>query len=178
MRAVKTGAREVLVGSVVGDGCGPGQDRVVQAFALFMVAHSRMTKAIEAAMAESGGLTLDLYDVLVTLEDAPGQKLRFSELADRIVLSPSGLTRRIDRLVRLGYVKREACATDRRSGYAALTDEGRQARERAWPTLRAAIDRTFRSRMSEGEVRQLGAVMKRIVEGLEKGPATRSEETL
>jgi DNA-binding MarR family transcriptional regulator len=150
---------------------------VVQAFALFMVAHSRLTKAIEAAMAESGGLTLDLYDVLVTLEDAPGQKLRFNELADRIVLSPSGLTRRIDRLVRLGYVKREACETDRRSGYAVLTDEGRQARERAWPTLQAVIDRTFRSRMSEGEARQLGAVMRRIVEGLEQGPATRSEET-
>lgn len=169
--AVQTGSRADLVDSAVGEACLPTQDRVVAAFAQLLVAHNRLVKAIEAAMERDGeGLPLDLYDVLVTLEDAPDRRLVFSDLADRIVLSPSGLTRRVDRLVKLGYVRREACPTDRRSGYAVLTDEGQAARERAWPVLKGTIDRYFRSRMSEGEARQLGAVMKRIEDGLEGIP--------
>jgi DNA-binding MarR family transcriptional regulator len=154
----------------------PRERASLDAFAAFMLAQSRLTNEIEASLLRSKTVPLDVYDVLVTLESAPDQRLTFSDLADKVVLSRSGLTRRIDRLVALGYVERQACPEDRRRGYAALTEAGRLAREAAWPTLRDAIHRWFGSRMSEGEARQLAAVMRRIVSGLEND-ATRSAGT-
>lgn len=142
----------------------------LDAFAAFMVAHGRLTAKIASSLDRARVVSLDLYDVLVTLEMAPDQKLTQSDLADRIVLSRSGLTRRIDRLEALGYVKREACHTDRRRGWAVLTDEGRKAREDAWPTLRGAVQSHFGSRMTIGEAKQLTAVMRRVIDSLEKAP--------
>src|SRR5512135_1416471 len=60
------------------------------------------------------GMSLGDYEVLVVLSEAPGEMLRMSDLAARLHLSPSGMTRRIDGLVRCGLVERRQCATDRR----------------------------------------------------------------
>lgn len=145
-------------------------DAKLMAFTMFVVANARLSTKLASVVEAGGGMAADVYDVLVTLEYAPGHKLRLNELADKIVLSRSGLTRRLDRMENDGYIERHKCSTDRRGAYAVLTDKGREAREAAWPRYREAIRAHFGDRMTEGEARQLGAVMKRVLESLDKCP--------
>ncbi|MCH8979123.1 MAG: MarR family transcriptional regulator [Armatimonadetes bacterium] len=138
------------------------------AYHMFLTAHARLYAKIAHEMEAAGGLSFDVYDVLVTLEYQPETRLRMSELADKILLSRSGLTRRLDRLEKMGYIRRENCDEDRRGAYAILTEQGQAAREQAWPVFRAAIKDCFGDRMTEGEAKQLAAVMVRIIEPLER----------
>ncbi|HXH60487.1 MAG TPA: hypothetical protein VNI20_03945, partial [Fimbriimonadaceae bacterium] len=73
-------------------------DPRLNAYAHTLIANARLSSHIETELAAAGGIGIDVYDVLVTLEDAPEGRLRLSDLADRIVMSRSGLTRRLDRL--------------------------------------------------------------------------------
>src|SRR3978361_1722917 len=73
---------------------------------------------------EPHGLTLGDYEVLVHLSEAPERRMRMCDLADALRLSPSGLTRRLDGLVRNRLVERRSCPTDRRVMHAHLTEVG------------------------------------------------------
>ncbi|HUZ19660.1 MAG TPA: MarR family transcriptional regulator [Acidimicrobiales bacterium] len=97
----------------------------------------RLDRELEAAHR----MSLGDYDVLVHLSEAPGRCLRMSELADRLLLSRSGLTRRLDGLVREGWVVRKACADDRRGSLAELTDAGLQVLEAAAVTHVSGVRR-------------------------------------
>lgn len=105
----------------------------------FLTAQARVTREIDRRLKAAGHIDLDVYDVLVTLELEPTNKLRMSELAERMVFSRSGLTRFIDRLVAAQLVHREACMDDRRGAYAVLTPKGRKAREAAWEVFEPCI---------------------------------------
>ena len=96
------------------------------------------------------------YAVLVNLSEAPDRRLRMCDLAERLHLSPSGLTRRLDGLVRAGLVTREPSATDRRVTLAALTDAGYDALEAAAPVHVDGVRRHFLSHLTRAQVRQLG----------------------
>jgi DNA-binding MarR family transcriptional regulator len=97
-------------------------------------AHAKVMRALEAELEAEHGLTLPAYEVLAHLSEAPERRLRMSELAAFAVLTPSGLTRLVDKLVREGLVRRERCASDARVVYAVLTDEGMCRLETAYPT--------------------------------------------
>ena len=87
---------------------------------------------------------LSWYDVLAALRDAPQDgALRQVELAERVLLSNSGLSRLIDRIEKAGLVRRTACDTDRRSFYIELTLEGREMLERMWPVYARGIAEDF-----------------------------------
>ena len=88
--------------------------------------------ALTAELQEEFGFDEGDYGVLVNLSEAPDRRLRMCDLAERLHLSPSGLTRRLDGLVRLGLVAREPSAADRRVTLAELTDAG-------WTRLRAGL---------------------------------------
>ena len=68
--------------------------------------HARVTQQLDAQMQSEHGLSLSAYEVLMFLADAPEHRLRMSEIADRVLLSRSGCTRLVDRLVDQGYVTR------------------------------------------------------------------------
>lgn len=87
-------------------------------------AHARVTRALDTQMRAEHGLPVSSYEVLMFLADAPGRRLRMSEIADRVLLSRSGLTRLVDRLEQLGLVSRCGVETDGRGAYAQLTDAG------------------------------------------------------
>jgi DNA-binding MarR family transcriptional regulator len=106
---------------------------------------------------------LELYEVLLLLEEAPDQRLRMCDLAERTLLSRSGMTRLVDRLERKGYIKRHASETDRRSLFAVITSEGLRAREAAWEVFRKAIDHEFASALTVPEARTLIKVLGRFV---------------
>ena len=100
----------------------------------FIRAHARIVRVLEAELEAEQGLSLPAYEVLAHLSEAPDHRLRMSDLAALSVLTPSGLTRVVDRLVRDGLVERARCATDARVVYAVVTDAGVTRVERAYPT--------------------------------------------
>jgi DNA-binding MarR family transcriptional regulator len=94
----------------------------------------RVREKLDEELRRAHDLTLGDYDVLVQLAEAVGGSLRMSELADRVLLSRSGLTRRLDGLVREGLVARRTCPEDRRGAFADITIAGRRRLEQAAPT--------------------------------------------
>jgi DNA-binding MarR family transcriptional regulator len=115
-------------------GLRPLDAQEMAAWHAFIRAHARVVRLLEAELEAQQGLTLPAYEVLAHLSEAPEQRLRMSDLAALSVLTPSGLTRVVDRLVREGYVERQRCQTDARVVYAAVTDAGVARVERAYPT--------------------------------------------
>lgn len=89
-----------------------------------LTVESLLRERLDRELESAHGISLGDYDVLVHLSEATDRCLRMSELADRLLLSRSGLTRRLDGLVREGWVVRKACADDRRGSLAELTDAG------------------------------------------------------
>ena len=113
--------------------------------------------ALTAELQEEFGFDEGDYGVLVNLSEAPERRLRMCDLAERLHLSPSGLTRRLDGLVRLGLVAREPSAADRRVTLAVLTDAGVAALDAAAPTHVDGVRRHFLGHLSRTQVRQLGS---------------------
>jgi len=132
-------------------------------WALFLTAHAVLVDAIERRLAQAGLPPLGWYDLLWALERSPAQRLRMSELAEKVVLSRSNLTRLVDRLEDAGLVSRERSEDDRRGAYAVLTEAGREMRRRMWPAYEAEIRQLFEGRLSEAEADILGAVLRRLL---------------
>ena len=122
----------------------------------FLNAHSTMLRRISRDLDEEGLPPLTWYDVLAALRDAPEGQLRQVEIAERVLLSHSGLSRLIDRIEKQGLVERRVCTTDRRAFFVALTDEGRAMLERMWPVYARGIAEDFLPALGSNpcEVRQ------------------------
>jgi DNA-binding MarR family transcriptional regulator len=84
----------------------------------------RLRERLDHELRSGHGISLGDYAVLVNLSEAPGHSLRMSDLAERILLSRSGLTRRVDALVKRGLVTRQSCPADGRGSMAELTSAG------------------------------------------------------
>jgi DNA-binding MarR family transcriptional regulator len=94
--------------------------------------------------------------------DMDGGHLRMSELADMVFLSPSGVSRLVDRLVADGLLERRACDSDGRAVHAAITDQGRALLLQAEPTYTAALRRLFVGQFTQAEYAELGALLLRL----------------
>ena len=131
----------------------------------FLRVHSKLTRELDAELAAVHGLPLSSYEVLLFLDDAPGGRLRMAQLADSVLLSPSGLTRLVDRLEKAGLVKRESCPSDRRGFEAVITDDGRTALTEARPTHLSGVRRRFLEHFSMEEMRILAGYWDRVLAG-------------
>jgi DNA-binding MarR family transcriptional regulator len=118
----------------------------------------------EDALSAAHGITGGDYGVLVRLSEADGHRLRMCDLAGALALSPSGLTRRIDGLVRRGYVTREPSAEDRRVQLAVLTEAGMAKLEEAAPTHVAAVRHSLIDHLSQAQLRELAQLVERAQE--------------
>lgn len=118
---------------------------------------------MNARIEDAGEISLDAYDVLLALEESPERRLTMRELAVRAILSPSGVTRLVDRLVEKGWVRREVNERDRRSYFAVLTDNGLQMREKAWPAYCEAIQAEFAQHLTTGEASHLAELLQRFL---------------
>jgi DNA-binding MarR family transcriptional regulator len=125
--------------------------------------HLRVLRALDQELIRRHRLPVREFDVLITLSYAPDWRLRMSELAERVLLSPSGLTRMIARLEREGWVQRRIDPDDARSYHATLTDRGAQCLAEARLTHNAVIRTLFMDRLSADELRQLGAIYKKVL---------------
>ena len=108
-----------------------------------MRAHGAVLDEIRAAVESEHGLPLEWFDVLIHLEEAPGRRLRMTDLARSLALSKSWLSRRIDVMERAGLITRQAVPSDGRGSYAALTSKGLAVFRRADQTHRAVVERRF-----------------------------------
>jgi DNA-binding MarR family transcriptional regulator len=109
----------------------------------FLAAHARLMGALDEELMAGHGLPLADYEVLVHLSEGPADGIRMSQLAERILVSRSGLTRRVDRLEEQGLVERHVCPSDRRGQMAMLTKAGRQRLSAAAPTHLDGVRRLF-----------------------------------
>jgi DNA-binding MarR family transcriptional regulator len=126
--------------------------------------HAAVTRSLDAQMHAEHGLSVSAYEVLMFLADAPDQKLRMAEIADRVLLSRSGLTRLVDRLVALGLVVRNACADDGRGSFAELTEAGRLKLAAARRTHLAGVREFFLERLTQDDQRALGEAWDRVLD--------------
>ncbi|MEV4289032.1 MarR family transcriptional regulator [Nonomuraea bangladeshensis] len=134
-------------------------------------AQVRITRRLEAELLVAHDLPLASYEVLMQLAEADGRRLRMNDLADRVLLSRSGLTRLIDRLQRDGLVTREACPDDARGLFAVLTDAGAGRLAEATPTYLRGIRTQFLDMLGSGEIGQIRAMLGRL-DGAEAGAGT------
>ncbi|HET9344369.1 MAG TPA: MarR family transcriptional regulator [Candidatus Limnocylindrales bacterium] len=100
------------------------RDPRVATWRRFLEAHARLERLLDEDLRAEHDLSLAEYDALLQLAEAPGRRLRMHQLADRVLLSRSGVTRLIDRLVLDGSVERDPCLTDARGAEAVLTPAG------------------------------------------------------
>jgi DNA-binding MarR family transcriptional regulator len=107
-------------------------------------------------------MPLGWYDVLLQLAEAPGRRLRMAELADRVLLSRSGLTRLIDRLQAEGLVRREPSPDDARGTFTVLTLAGVGRLRAAAPVHLAGIQQHWLGHFSDDELRELGTLLRRL----------------
>ena len=123
---------------------------------------SDLSAVLEAELVESHGLTMGEYATMVQLSEAAARRLRMCDLAARLHLSASGLTRRLEELVRKGWVRREPDTQDRRVINAVLTDEGFARLADAAPTHVAGVRRHLLDHLTRSQIRQLGTVLEAL----------------
>jgi DNA-binding MarR family transcriptional regulator len=136
-------------------------DVEVRAWQALLHAHHDVVHALDRELREGHGITFAEYDVLLRLGRAPERLLRMSDLAERVMLSPSGVTRLVDRLTARGLVERKVDPGDARVALASLTIEGSRSLRRAARTHLRGIREHFTSRLTEAQLR-------RVAEGLEE----------
>ncbi len=135
----------------------------------FLTAHANLIDLIDRELTAADRLPLHWYDVLIELVEAPENRLRMHELAQKVVLSRSGLTRLVDKLEAAGLLRRQTAPDDRRGAFAVLTDKGKDAVRKSWPVYSKGIAKYFASRISEEEAQIIREVFARILEATQKG---------
>jgi DNA-binding MarR family transcriptional regulator len=118
-------------------------DDVLATWRAFLNAHAHVTRRISRDLAEAGLPDLSWYDLLWALYRSPGRRLRVNELAREVVLSPTAMSRFVDRVEAAGHVRREPDPADRRALQVVLTDDGRALLRRMWPVYARGIERHF-----------------------------------
>lgn len=140
-------------------------DQEQHAWRNFIMSVHDLTAALEADLAPHG-LTMGDYEVLVWLSEAEESRMRMCDLASALQLSPSGLTRRLDGMVRNGWVERASCASDRRVMWAHLTPAGLAKMNEVAPVHVESVRSRVLDPLGAEGVRQLGEIFGRIREQL------------
>jgi DNA-binding MarR family transcriptional regulator len=118
-------------------------DDSLDAWRAFLTAHAHVTRRISRDLVDAGLPDLSWYDLLWALRRSPQRRLRVNELAREVVLSPTAMSRFVDRAEAAGYVRREPDPDDRRALQVVLTDEGLELLRRMWPVYERGIAEHF-----------------------------------
>lgn len=134
----------------------------LEAWRSYLQSHASILRELDAELVVEHGMTTRDYEVLLYLAQAPERKLPMSALAERTMLTRSGITRLVDGLVASGLIERIACPSDARISYAALTDAGYTKLRKAGCTHIASIRRLFFEHYSPDEIEQLASLLGRL----------------
>jgi DNA-binding MarR family transcriptional regulator len=138
-------------------------DAELAAWKGFVRVYRAMSRALDAELEASHGLSLSSFEVLKALRCSPEGRLRMADLAEHALLSRSGMTRLVDRLERQGLLSRCQCSDDARGCFAVLSPSGAELVDRARPAHLEAVRSGFLSHVSADELTQLGAVFERML---------------
>lgn len=117
--------------------------------------YHQVIRTLDRELRQEHDLPLAAYDVLLRLARAPNRALRMTDLADKVLLSPSGMTRLVDRLAAKGLVQRRTDPQDGRVALASLTEAGLRQLRRAARTHLRGIREHFTGRLSETQLRSI-----------------------
>jgi DNA-binding MarR family transcriptional regulator len=135
--------------------------RWLAAWMSFVRTHTRVWEQVESQMRRDHGLTMARYDVLAHLNLAGG-RLGLSELAGAIALSPSGLSKLLDRMEASGLIRREPDPDDARAAFATITPRGRALVRSARVGHHALLRQTFGEALSDRDLADLTRIMKKL----------------
>ncbi|NVI86549.1 MarR family winged helix-turn-helix transcriptional regulator [Actinomadura sp. BRA 177] len=142
------------------------EPRELRAWMAFLAAGHLVDHEVERQLKRDGGLSHAEFEVLVKLRTAAGRRLRMSDLAREVMVSKSRLTYQVTQLERSGLVKRTGCASDRRSVWAELTDDGAAALDRVRPGHRRVVREALIDVLSPDEIDLLGDALTRVADRL------------
>src|SRR5713101_6505023 len=143
-------------------------EQYLKVWRVFLKAHATLIDRIDHDLVAAQRPPLSTYDVLIELYEAPEHRLRMHELAERVVLSRSGLTRLGDRLEAEGLLTRDRCGTDRRGAYAVITEQGIEALQQTWPIYAKGIAEYFAQWLTLEEAQLLESALGRILQATSK----------
>ena len=129
-----------------------------------LTVHTRLLERIAKKLTQADLPPLEWYDVLLTLKEAPDYSLRLSELAEKVLLSRSNLTRLVDRLEKADLLSRKSCSSDRRGTYAVLTEAGLAMQKEMWEVYAEGIAEYFARYLSDDEVSTLQKICDRLID--------------
>ena len=144
----------------------------LEAWRSYLQSHASILRALDAELVAEHGMTTRDYEVLLYLSQAPDRKLPMSALAERTMLTRSGITRLVDGLVESMLIERVSCLNDARVSYALLTDAGYAKLRSAGCTHVASIRRLFLERYTDDEVAQLASLLGRLPGATHTGSCT------
>ena len=133
--------------------------------------HASLKRGFNAQLLAEHGLTVNDYEALLLLSHEPDSRLKRVVLADRLQLTPSGVTRLLDGLEAAGFVEKGSCASDARVTYAVLTEPGREKLTQASCSHVAAVRALFAERLDDDELKTLGELLGRLPGGDADGSA-------
>jgi DNA-binding MarR family transcriptional regulator len=142
----------------------PLDELEMAAWAGFLRAHAMLIRELDDELTRAHGLPLSSYEVLLQLSTQPDRRMRLSQLADAVLLSRSGLSRLVQRLVDQGLVERAECSSDARGAFAVLTEEGQRRLDGARETHRAGVRERFLDVLSDAQQRQLAAAWSKLLD--------------
>ena len=143
----------------------------IGAWRAFLQSHARITRRLDEELQAAHGLSLAEYDALLQIAHAPGRRVRMNVLANRVLLSRSGITRLVDRLEAAGSVERVACSSDARGQEAVLTKSGLERLRTAGGTHLDGVRRYFLERFDAADLDAIERSLGRVAVALE--PDTR-----
>jgi DNA-binding MarR family transcriptional regulator len=139
--------------------------RAIEAWPRLLRTHAVVTRELSARLIADHGLTINDYEALLRLSWAENSALRRVDLAEQLLLTPSGITRLLDGLERDGWVTKRSCESDARVTYAVLTDEGRERLEAAARSHLAQVRALFEARLSREALETLADLLGRLPGG-------------
>jgi DNA-binding MarR family transcriptional regulator len=134
----------------------------LEAWRSYLQSHASIVRVLDAELVAEHGMTSRDYEVLLYLAQAEGRHLPMSALAERTMLTRSGITRLVDGLVQAGWIKRVACPNDARVSYAQLTDVGHAKLREAGCSHVRSIHRMFLEHFTPEETDQLASLLRRL----------------
>lgn len=137
----------------------PADDPSLAPWRAFLVAHARVSRRMDEELRAEHDISFAEYEALLHIAQAPDRRIRMGLLAEQVLLSKSGVTRLIDRLVGDGLVERSACASDARGAEAVLTRRGLDRLRAASSTHLRGIDEHFLAVMDASELDVLERAM-------------------
>ena len=143
-----------------------------QAWRAFLHTHARVIRRLDAELQAERGLTLSGYEVLLRLRTAPKCGIRMSQLAEEVLLSPSGCTRVVDQLVTRGLVERSRDPSDGRSQLAVLTERGRGELRAAAPVHVRGIREHFTGRLTSAQLETIARALGTVCDTGDAGACT------